>query len=82
MSKRKICKRKTHAMILLCSIMEEDKEKPLVICKNKKPRCFKGAHVAKLPIEWTWMTLDIMSTLLKCFANKMRKEKKNVLNSG
>jgi len=75
---------KERLTVLLCSNMEGDKVKPLVIGKSKKPRCFAGAHVDKLPIEWVsnkkaWMTLDIMSTWLQKFDSKMKKEKRRVI---
>lgn len=75
---------KERLTILLCSNMEGDKEKPLVIGKSKKPRCFAGAYVDKLPIEWVsnkkaWMTLDIMSTWLKKFDSRMKREKRSVI---
>lgn len=75
---------KDRLTILFCASMTGEKEIPLVIGKSKKPRCFKGAHIDKLPIEWkfnkkAWMTRDIMSEWLMKFDRKMQRQKRNVL---
>lgn len=54
-------------MILLCGNIIGDMEKPLVIGKLAKPRCFKHLDVSKLPVIWhankkAWMTESIMET--------------------
>lgn len=75
---------KQRVTILFCANMNGDKENPLVIGKSKNPRCFKGAHVNKLPIEWVsnkkaWMTTEIMTSWLRKFDEKMKKENRNVV---
>lgn len=75
---------KQRVTILFCSSMNGEKENPLVIGKSKNPRCFKGAHIEKLPLEWVsnkkaWMTTEIMSSWLKNFDKKMKKQGRKVL---
>ena len=52
-------------------------EKPLVIGKAAKPRCFRKLDIRKLPVEWgsnknAWMTSQIMEEWLTAF-NGRRK---------
>lgn len=75
---------KQRVTILFCSSMNGEKETPLVIGKSKNPRCFKGAHIDKLPLEWVsnkkaWMTTEIMMSWLKNFDRKMKKQNRKVL---
>nr|CAI5870029.1 unnamed protein product [Callosobruchus analis] len=75
---------KQRLTILFCANMEGDKENPLIIRKSKNPRCFKGSHINKLPLEWesnkkAWMTTEIMTSWLKRFDEKMRKQNRKVL---
>lgn len=75
---------KQRVTILFCSNMNGEKENPLVIGKSKNPRCFKGAQIQKLPLEWVsnkkaWMTTEIMTSWLKNFDNKMKKQNRKVL---
>ena len=75
---------KQRLTILFCANMEGDKENPLIIGKSKNPRCFKGSHITKLPLEWVsnkkaWMTTEIMTLWLKKFDEKMRKQNRKVL---
>lgn len=75
---------KQRLTILLCANMEGEKEDPLVIGKSKNPRCFKGSHVDKLPLEWVsnkkaWMTTEIMTRWLHKFDNRMKKQNRKVL---
>lgn len=75
---------KLRITILFCANMEGEKEKPLIIGKSKNPRCFKGAHIDKLPLQWVsnkkaWMTADIMTTWLHEFDAKMKKQNRKVL---
>ncbi|XP_030767449.1 tigger transposable element-derived protein 6-like [Sitophilus oryzae] len=75
---------KQRVTLLFCCSMHGEKENPLVIGKSKNPRCFKGAHVDKLPIEWVsnkkaWMTTDIMTSWLKTFDTKMKRQGRKVL---
>nr|CAI5857987.1 unnamed protein product [Callosobruchus analis] len=75
---------KQRLTILFCANMEGDKENPLIIGKSKNPRCFEGSHINKLPLEWesnkkAWMTTEIMTSWLKRFDEKMRKQNRKVL---
>lgn len=75
---------KQRITILFCANMEGEKEEPLIIGKSKNPRCFKGAHIDKLPLEWVsnkkaWMTADIMTTWLHKFDTKMKKQNRKVV---
>jgi hypothetical protein len=75
---------KLRITILFCANMEGEKEKPLIIGKSKNPRCFKGAHIDKLPLQWVsnkkaWMTADIMTTWLHEFDTKMKKQNRKVV---
>lgn len=75
---------KQRLIILFWANMEGEKEEPLIIGKSKNPRCFKGAHVDKLPLQWVsnkkaWMTADIMTTWLHKFNAKMKKQNRKVV---
>lgn len=75
---------KQRITILFCANMEGEKEEPLIIGKSKNPRCFKGAHIDKLPLQWVsnkkaWMTADIMTTWLHEFDAKMKKQNRKVV---
>lgn len=75
---------KQRITILFCVNMEGEKEEPLIIGKSKNPRCFKGAHIDKLPLEWVsnkkaWMTADIMTAWLHKFDTKMKKQNRKVV---
>lgn len=75
---------KQRLTILFCVNMDGDKENPLIIGKSKNPRCFKGSHINKLPLEWVSnkkasMTIDIMTSWLEKFDEKMKKQNRKVL---
>lgn len=75
---------KQRITILFCVNMEGEKEEPLIIGRSKNPRCFKGAHIDKLPLQWVsnkkaWMTADIMTTWLHKFDEKMKKQNRKVV---
>lgn len=75
---------KERLTVLLCSNMEGDFEKPLVVGKAAKPRCFKNLDIKKLPVIWrnnskAWMTQLIMTEWLSELNKKMKKEKRNIL---
>lgn len=75
---------KQRLTVLLCANMEGEKEDPLVIGRSRKPRCFKGENISKLPLEWVsnkkaWMTREIMTTWLHKFNNKMKRQNRKVL---
>lgn len=82
LEKKKIAKQRF--TILFCANMEGEKEEPIIIGKSKNPRCFKGAHIDKLPLQWVsnkkaWMTADIMTTWLHRFDTKMKKQDRKVV---
>jgi len=67
---------KERITVLLCGNMASEMEKPLVIRKAAKPRCFKNINVEKLPVSWysnkkAWMTRSIMEGWLIKFNSKM-----------
>lgn len=73
----KLCKERL--TVFLCSFMSGKMEKPLVIGKAAKPRCFKNMDIWKLPIEWrsnkkAWMTSHIMKECLTAFNGRMKKQ--------
>ena len=77
-------KSKEHLTVALCVNASGEIEKPLVIGKSLKPRCFKNVNTKKLPVLWTanrkaWMTSDIFQEWLKKFNVKMQKKKRHVL---
>jgi hypothetical protein len=54
-------------------------EKPLVIGKAAKRRCFKNLKINNLPVIWrnskrAWMTAATMEERLNMFNAKMKKE--------
>lgn len=75
---------KERLTVLLCGNMLGEMEKPLVIGKAAKPRCFKNMDISKLPVTWrsnkkAWMTSGLMEEWLGSFNAKMRKETRQVL---
>jgi hypothetical protein len=55
-------------------------EKPLVIGKAAKSRCFKNTDIKTLPTEWkcnkkAWMTSHIMGEWLTAFNAKTKQQK-------
>jgi hypothetical protein len=59
-------------------------EKPIVIGKAAKPRCFKNLTIISLPVIWrnnkkTLTTAATMEEWLNMFNAKMKKENRNVL---
>ena len=75
---------KERLTILFCTSMTGEKMNPVVIGQSKNPRCFKGSHFEKLPLEWyfnhkSWMTRAIMSDWLTTFDRKMQRANRKVL---
>lgn len=75
---------KERLTVLLCASMTGEKVDPLIIGKAKNPRCFKGSHIDKLPVDWysnkkAWMTRDIMSDWLMKFDRKMERQNRKVI---
>jgi hypothetical protein len=59
-------------------------EKPLVIGKAAKPRCFRNLKIYNLPVIWrnnkkAWMDAATMEKWLNMFNAKMKKENINVI---
>ena len=60
------------------------KEKPIVIWKSEKPRCFRGFDIDALPVKYyhqhnSWMTGEILKDYLTGFNLKMKAEKRSIL---
>ena len=75
---------KERLTLLLCCNMKGEMEKPLVIGKSRKPRCFKNIDVSNLPVIWksqrkAWNTAVIMEEWLKLFNRKMQRDNRHVL---
>ena len=75
---------KERSTVFLCANMAGKLEKPLVIGKAAKPRCFKHLDINKLPVVWrsnrrAWMTAALMEEWLNGFNAKMKKENRHVL---
>lgn len=75
---------KERLTIFLCSNMTGSIEKPMVIGKAAKPRCFKNLYLDKLPVIWknnkkAWNTAAIMEEWLKYFDAKMRSQNRKVI---
>jgi hypothetical protein len=55
----KLCKERS--TVFLCGFMSGEMEKPLVMGRAAKPRCFRKMDIWKLPVDWrsdkkAWMT--------------------------
>lgn len=75
---------KERLTILLCCNMLGEFEKPLVIGKAQKPRCFKNIDIGKLSVSWrsnkkAWMTTCIMSDWLIDLDKRMKKQSRKIL---
>ncbi|XP_053571634.1 tigger transposable element-derived protein 6-like [Bombina bombina] len=75
---------KERLTVFLCGNMDGRLEKPLVIGKATKPRCFKNIDTTQLPVIWrankkAWMTAELMSEWLKIFDRKMKREGHKVI---
>lgn len=63
--------------------MAGEKEKPLVIGKSARPRCFKGLDIWDLPVDWysnkkVWMTREIMTQWLNNL-DKMQLARRKIM---
>lgn len=70
--------------MLLCAFGDGAMEKPLVIGRAAKPRCFKNINLKQLPVHWysnrkAWMTTSIMTDWLTKFNERMRKQNRSIL---
>jgi len=64
--------------------MSGEIEKPLVIDKAAKPRCFRNLDIQKLPVEWrsnkkAWITSQIMEEWLTAFNGTTKVQNWHVL---
>ena len=64
--------------------MAGEREKPLVIGKAAKPRCFKNMDITKFGVDWksnrkAWMTKEIMTEWLEQLDRKMIRQSRKVL---
>lgn len=64
--------------VMLCVSPTGEFEKPLVIGKCAKPRCFRNINVSSLPVQWehnkkAWMNSALFTSWIKSFNKKMRK---------
>lgn len=88
-----LCKDESHAgrkqqkvrlTISLCVNGFGEFEKPLVIGKSEKPRCFKNINIKNLPFIWkwnkkAWMTSLIFTEWLTSFNRRLTFQKRYVL---
>jgi hypothetical protein len=70
--------------VLLCGNVVGEMEKPLVIGKAAKPRCFKNLKIDNVPVIWRnnkkpWMTAAAVEEWLNMFNAKMRMENGNAI---
>lgn len=75
---------KERLTILLCAFADGKIEKPLVIGKSLRPRCFNNANVLEFPVYWrankkAWMTSILMDQWLKILNQKMKCQKRNII---
>lgn len=82
--KNEICtsgkKSKERLTVMLRVNLIVEFEKPLIIGKSKKHRCFKNADIKRFDLHWeankkAWMTRCIMTEWLTWFDEKMKKTK-------
>nr|XP_002736427.2 PREDICTED: tigger transposable element-derived protein 4-like [Saccoglossus kowalevskii] len=77
-------KSKERLTVMLCANMVGDKEKPLVIGKSTKPRCFKNIKSKNLSVDYyankkAWMNSKIFEDWLCKFDRKMRRQGRKIL---
>lgn len=75
---------KERLTVFLCGNMAGEMEKPLVIGKANRPRCFKKLRIDSLPVIWksnkkAWMTGSLMEEWLINFNVRMVRQKRKVL---
>lgn len=77
-------KAKERLTVLLTVFADGKIEKPMVIGKSSKPRCFKNLNLNKLPVEWranrkAWMTTCLFEEYLINLNVKMRNQSRHIL---
>lgn len=70
--------------VLLCVNMIGDFEKPLVIGKSAKPKCFNNLDLCELPVIWNankkaWMSSSIMENWLLHFNNRLIGQNRKII---
>lgn len=75
---------KERLTVMFCVNMVGDREKPLVIGKYAKPRCFNGMNPENFNIIWksnkrAWMTREIMTEWLHQLDRKMKRRNRKIL---
>ena len=75
---------KDRLTLVLCASMSGGKEKPLVIGRSAKPRCFKNVDMSSLPVTYAhnseaWMTSDLFQKWLRDFDRKKGEQGRKIL---
>lgn len=75
---------KERLTISFCVSAAGEKEKPLIIWRSQRPRCFKGKDLNCLGVSWysnqkAWMTSFIFEDWLVNFDKKMRNQDRKIL---
>lgn len=75
---------KERLTVFLCGNLAGEMERPLVIGKAKRPRCFQKLRIDSLPVIWksnkkAWMTTSLMEEWLINFNARMVSQKRKVL---
>nr|KAG5703044.1 hypothetical protein BaRGS_016205 [Batillaria attramentaria] len=78
-------KSKERLTVMLCSNMTGDeRERPMVIHRSAKPRCFKNIKTQNLPVIYnsnrkSWMTAALFEDWVRKFDRKMKAQGRRVL---
>jgi hypothetical protein len=77
-------KSKERITLSLCVNMEGDFEKPVVIGRAAKPRCFKNLKTENLPVTWyhnqkAWMTQKLFKNWCMDFNERMKRAGRHVI---
>ena len=77
-------KAKERITLALCVSLTGEFERPLVIGRAAKPRCFKHLCLDKLPVTWkfnkkAWMTTELFNEWIGNFNKKMTAQNRKVL---
>lgn len=75
---------KERVTVMLCANALGEKEKPLVIGKAMKPRCFGRLERKDLPVDYhankkAWMTSNIFKLWMKRLDQKMGRQRRNII---
>jgi len=75
---------KERLMVMLCVYLIDEFEKPLIIGKSRKSRCFKNVDVKHIGLHWeenkkACMTRCIMTERLMWFDQKIKKQKRTII---